>query len=251
MEKKHNNVICFFYVEETDHVVVLFLHGTEEFPSRLKGIFKRLFLGNATCVKCGSQTSEIILRDLSEHGSKTKRRVFHIVCNCGYPVWRISQDACFEVEYRIRTAGYSQENAQHRKESLIEAGGKHSKTEIQEILALQENRCIYCNIIFTNKVLPTKDHLLPIARGGTDWALNIVMACRRCNSRRSTLPFRTYCKLLSATQNRRILNHLRRRLSALGLDQPGIGYQVPVLRSGKPQTPSRSFVDQRNRDQND
>jgi hypothetical protein len=54
-----------------------------------------------------------------------------------------------------------------------------------------------------------------VSYGGTKWALNIVMACHRCNSRRGTIPFRTYCKLLSPTQNRRILRCLGWRIAAM------------------------------------
>ena len=106
-----------------------------------------------------------------------------------------------------------------RIESLRNAGGKHSREDICGILALQKRRCIYCNKKFTqNKVLPTKDHLLPVVHGGGNSSLNIVMACRKCNSRRCNIPFRTYCKLLSRTQNRRILAHLTRRLLAVDFD---------------------------------
>jgi hypothetical protein len=54
-----------------------------------------------------------------------------------------------------------------------------------------------------------------VSYGGTKWALNIVMACHSCNSRRGTIPFRTYCKLLSPTQNRRILRCLGWRITAM------------------------------------
>jgi len=102
---------------------------------------------------------------------------------------------------------------------MQEAGGKHSATEIQEILALQENRCIYCNALFTGELRPTRDHLLPVNYGGGDWSLNIVLACRRCNSRRGTIPFRTYCKLLSPAQNRRILKAMAKRTAAIDFDR--------------------------------
>src|SRR5713101_5482636 len=87
--------------------------------------------------------------------------------------------------------------------------------ELQRILRLQEQRCIYCNVRFTRRTSATRDH---IVCGGENWSLNIVMACRSCNSRRCDIPFRTYCKLLSPTQNRRIVLHLCRRLLALEVD---------------------------------
>jgi hypothetical protein len=98
-------------------------------------------------------------------------------------------------------------------------GGKHSSKEIREIRTLQGNRCIYCDVEFTGDIRPEKDHVCQRALGGADWALNIVLACKRCNSLRSHIPFRTFCKLLSPAQNRKILGHLSRRISSIPADQ--------------------------------
>jgi len=56
---------------------------------------------------------------------------------------------------------------------------------------------------------------LPLTKGGGDWALNIVLACHGCNSRRGNLAFRTFCKVLSPAQNKRIFMHLLRRVEAI------------------------------------
>lgn len=113
----------------------------------------------------------------------------------------------------------TERSAWFRKQRLKEAGGRHSSAEINWIVKMQDGRCIYCNKVFGKRILPTRDHLLALADGGANWAMNIVMACRSCNSRRCDIPFRTYCKLLSPTQNRRILSCLRRRLVAVDIDQ--------------------------------
>jgi 5-methylcytosine-specific restriction endonuclease McrA len=47
----------------------------------------------------------------------------------------------------------------------------------------QYNRCLYCDEVFGVGLRPTADHILAIVDGGTNWAFNIVMACRSCNSR--------------------------------------------------------------------
>jgi 5-methylcytosine-specific restriction endonuclease McrA len=197
--------------EGKDWVVVCSLPDKIEFPPHLKMTFKRHFLGSATCARCGERAAEIMLRLLANHSWSKKRRIPYVVCSCGYPVWRISEGACFAAERAI----LGSERYRMRKESIREAGGKHTIKEIQDILALQGNRCIYCNILFTGRIRRTRDHIMPVAEYGTDWAFNIVMACQPCNSRRGTIPFRTYCKLLSPTQNRRILTHMARRLLAL------------------------------------
>ena len=206
-------------LNDRDHVVVLYLYRKRKFPRQNESSFKKLFLSNARCAKCDRQSTEIVLRSLPQEGGQTEHRAPHIVCICGYPVWRISWDAWSKASHGVRDAEYWREKQELRKISLRAAGGKHNVREIQEILSYQENRCIYCNVRFDNGVQATRDHLVPVIFGGTDWALNIVMACRSCNTHRGTIPFRTYCTILSPTQNRRILNSMGRRIASIELDE--------------------------------
>jgi hypothetical protein len=102
-----------------------------------------------------------------------------------------------------------------RRSALKGADGRHTRAEITAIHQLQMGRCIYCNVIFSAEQPPTRDHILPVAYGGADWAINIVLACRSCNSRRCHVPFRTFCRLLSPKQNERIFEHIVRRILAI------------------------------------
>lgn len=43
--------------------------------------------------------------------------------------------------------------------------------------------CLYCGGRFAASAL-TRDHVLPVSRGGTDTWTNVVTACRRCNHRK-------------------------------------------------------------------
>src|ERR1700689_26743 len=42
-------------------------------------------------------------------------------------------------------------------------------------------RCLYCNVELSFDTL-TKDHRIPVSRGGMDWPSNLVPACQSCNS---------------------------------------------------------------------
>jgi 5-methylcytosine-specific restriction endonuclease McrA len=122
----------------------------------------------------------------------------YVVCDCGYPVWQMEWELygpASDVMERNRRAW-------NRRQSLVKAGGKHTRAEILHIKDSQKGRCIYCHRLFTGELVPSKDHLLPLVAGGSDWALNIVLACRSCNSKRCDIPFRTYCTLLSPAQNK-------------------------------------------------
>jgi 5-methylcytosine-specific restriction endonuclease McrA len=194
-------------------LVVCSVPDGTDFPVHLQSAFKRHVLGKATCAKCGGQSTIIQLRRLTCFDRTKEYRDHYVVCTCGHPVWRMALSDSFLAHREIQRTEYSWQ----RKLSLAEAGGKHSNKEMDEIRLLQENRCIYCNALFTEALRPTEDHLAPITHGGGDWSLNIVLACRSCNSRRGNVPFRTYCKLLSKLQNQRIISHLARRLCARDL----------------------------------
>jgi len=45
-------------------------------------------------------------------------------------------------------------------------------------------RCVWCGRAFGPLVPPTREHLVPRAKGGPSWLENEVPACRRCNAER-------------------------------------------------------------------
>ncbi len=61
------------------------------------------------------------------------------------------------------------------------AKGRVTATEWQAILESYEGRCAYCG-----SQGRTQDHVVPISRGGTHTADNVVPACQSCNSRKHT-----------------------------------------------------------------
>lgn len=54
------------------------------------------------------------------------------------------------------------------------------------ILARDRNACVYCTAALSEDTF-VLDHLLPVARGGTNRKHNLVAACELCNRRRSEL----------------------------------------------------------------
>lgn len=197
-----------------DSVFVCYVSDLRYFPKFLTGTFKKHFFDKATCAKCLLPMLELKFGERNiVSGNKSERNVY-LECVCGYPVWRLGYDQQIQAHMSMMSAIRSYE----RRERVKTNGGVHSDEEIEGILAIQTNRCIYCHVLFTEMIRPTKDHILPVSMGGANWSLNIVLACRSCNSRRGDIPFRTYCKLLSRAQNRRILMQLRKRLIALDIN---------------------------------
>lgn len=61
--------------------------------------------------------------------------------------------------------------------------GKHTKAEWENCKMIHGHRCFYCGKI-SNKL--SKDHVIPVAFGGSNTIDNIVPACMDCNRRKGT-----------------------------------------------------------------
>ena len=69
------------------------------------------------------------------------------------------------------------------------AMGRLTYVQWCDIREMFDHACVYCDA----KGVPlTIDHLMPLARGGTNWPENIVPACKPCNDRKSTLSLRRW-----------------------------------------------------------
>jgi len=65
------------------------------------------------------------------------------------------------------------------------ASGCHSSTQWLARVGYHEWKCYYCKAELNDATL-TKDHRIPLVRGGTNWPANLVPACMRCNVRKHT-----------------------------------------------------------------
>lgn len=70
-------------------------------------------------------------------------------------------------------------------------GGSHTMTEWLDKCALLGNVCFYCG---ESKPL-TRDHKIPLSRGGTHDITNILPACKGCNSRKHSKTAREFLGL--------------------------------------------------------
>lgn len=77
-----------------------------------------------------------------------------------------------------------------RKENMKRAGGFHSEYEWELLKTQYNHTCPSCGD--STKPL-TKDHIIPVSKGGSNNIENIQPLCKRCNSRKHTKE--TYYKL--------------------------------------------------------
>jgi 5-methylcytosine-specific restriction endonuclease McrA len=69
--------------------------------------------------------------------------------------------------------------------------------DAHKIFQLHEYTCYLCGHVFEGTEMLTKDHVIPVSKGGPDMAFNILPACKPCNSRKKDkflweLPFDPY-----------------------------------------------------------
>lgn len=75
--------------------------------------------------------------------------------------------------------------------------------EWENILEAHNYRCAYCGVEFDCELLPEKDHVIPISKGGHNTKENVVPACKSCNCKK-------HDKLLDDDYKRSILRlHMR------------------------------------------
>lgn len=83
-------------------------------------------------------------------------------------------------KYRAKETEY----ARLRRARLYGAARNFSQDDWLRILEKQNHKCKYCDKPFSDDLPPTVDHVLPLSKGGHHTAINIVAACKPCNSQK-------------------------------------------------------------------
>jgi 5-methylcytosine-specific restriction endonuclease McrA len=66
------------------------------------------------------------------------------------------------------------------------AEGIYTAEDVQLILIAQMGLCVGIRCTKDIRKCYTIDHILPLARGGSNWPANLQLLCRRCNARKGT-----------------------------------------------------------------
>jgi len=81
-----------------------------------------------------------------------------------------------------------------RRARLNGADGMHTTKQWVSRMEFHGYRCRYCSVSLTIKSA-TKDHMIPLVKGGSNWPSNLVPACSSCNCRKQARTFTQYMKL--------------------------------------------------------
>jgi 5-methylcytosine-specific restriction endonuclease McrA len=108
-------------------------------------------------------------RDAAYAISLAWRRMHPEVCRASCRAWREAHPE------------YDRAKAERRRALKQGTADLLTEQEWQDILSYFGRACAYC--LRTDRPL-TQDHIVPLTRGGTHSAENVVPACRSCNSRK-------------------------------------------------------------------
>lgn len=101
---------------------------------------------------------------------------------------KISGKSCLECgkrwrkENRDKVQGYNRTQNHNRRARLVAAAGRHTEAEWQAVLANFGRRCAQC----ASRKNLSKDHIIPLSRGGSNYAFNLQPLCVSCNARKHT-----------------------------------------------------------------
>lgn len=87
--------------------------------------------------------------------------------------------------------------------------GKSARAKIRRIFERDGNQCHYCNRAVhldmtrrTHSKAATLDHVRTIAEGGGNEMWNLVVACKRCNEQRGTMPYDQFRGIMKVRSNK-------------------------------------------------
>ncbi len=88
----------------------------------------------------------------------------------------------YRSEYRRENLAQHRANENRRRARKTNVGGSHCAKDVENLMALQRGRCVYCKSDIRNSF--HVDHIYPIARGGSNDKANIQLLCPQCNMRK-------------------------------------------------------------------
>lgn len=115
----------------------------------------------------------------ARYRSKNRERVLETVRR--YHALHTEERRRAAAEWRKRNPGRHASIQAARRARELKAQGSHTHAEWLAMVDLFDRCCAYCG----QRGPLTRDHVVPLARGGTNWIDNIVPACRICNARKN------------------------------------------------------------------
>ena len=110
--------------------------------------------------------------------------------------------------YQLARPDVHRSVSRNRRARQLMAPGRHTATDIKLINERQEYRCVYCGVDTSHDY--HVDHIVPLARGGSNWPDNLQITCPPCNRKKHTLDHATFLsRMIPQRANLETGNELR------------------------------------------
>jgi 5-methylcytosine-specific restriction endonuclease McrA len=90
----------------------------------------------------------------------------------------------YSLEYYKLHPGKSVAASNRRRARKLAAGGSHTEEQWQALKAFYDNKCLCCGQR-EPAIRLTRDHVIPLTKGGSDSIDNIQPLCARCNAKKN------------------------------------------------------------------
>jgi 5-methylcytosine-specific restriction endonuclease McrA len=98
--------------------------------------------------------------------------------------------------YRVENRARILANIHNRRAIKRAAPGRHTAADVRAIGRRQKWRCAWCGV--GCKSAYHVDHVIPLARGGSNWPANLCIACPPCNLRKKAAHPDTFARTMGA-----------------------------------------------------
>lgn len=157
-------------------------------------------------IRIGSRFAK--LKVLQFSGMENNRSMYLCLCDCGetttiqaHRIKNGTTTSCGCARKGIRTIihglcgtpEYQKACSARRRARKRAAGGSHTAEDILVLRLSQNNRCLYCEKPLSDYHV---DHMVPLARGGSNGRENICLACPDCNLKKNVKTAEEFLSLI-------------------------------------------------------